>query len=198
MNTPILILAAGASSRMGRSKQMLVVDGEPLLVHSVKVALETGADVFVVIGANADAHQALLSRLPIYQVDHPQWKNGMGSSLKAGLKEILVANPSVTGVLVMLCDQPKVTRAHLENLLNTANRSDKEIVASQYNHTFGVPAIFKKAMFSSLLVLGDEAGAAKLIRSAPDNVEAVDFPDGSIDLDTPDDLARYTAGPGLQ
>jgi len=198
MSTPILILAAGASTRMGQPKQMLVVDGEPLLVHSVRVALETGAEVYVVIGAHADAHKALLSGLPIHMVEHPHWQNGMGSSLKAGLREILIANPTTTGVLVMLCDQPKVSRAHLETLLHRAARSEKEIVASHYDQTFGVPALFKQSMLSSLLTLGDEAGAAKLIRSHPDKVEVVDFPDGSIDLDTPGDVARYTARSGMQ
>jgi molybdenum cofactor cytidylyltransferase len=198
MNSPILILAAGASTRMGQPKQMLVVDGQPLLVHSVREALATGVDVFVVIGANAETHKTMLSGLPIHLVEHPQWLNGMGSSLKAGLKEILVAYPDATGVLVMLCDQPKVSRAHLEILQHRATRSEKEIVASHYNQTFGVPALFKQPLFSSLLALGDEAGAAKLIRSHPDKVEVVDFPEGSIDLDTPEDLARYTGSPGLQ
>lgn len=198
MNSPILILAAGASTRMGRPKQMLVVDGEPLLVRSVRVALETSSHVFVVLGANAKAHKALLSSLPIHVVDHPQWKLGMGSSLKAGLKEILSTYPEATGVLVMLCDQPKVSRAHLETLLNCAAQSEKEIVASHYDQTFGVPALFKQSMFSSLLALGDEAGAAKLIRNHSDKVEVVDFPEGTIDLDTPDDLARYTGSPGMQ
>jgi molybdenum cofactor cytidylyltransferase len=198
MDSPILILAAGASTRMGRPKQMLVVDGQPLLMHSVREATATGADVFVVIGAHAEEHKALLSSLPIHLVEHTQWQNGMGSSLKAGLKKILAANPAATGVLVMLCDQPKVSRAHLETLLNCAAQSEKEIVASHYDQTLGVPALFKQSMFSSLLALGDEAGAAKLIRNHPDSVEVVDFPEGSIDLDTPEDLARYTGRPGMQ
>lgn len=198
MNTPILILAAGASTRMGQPKQMLVVDGEPLLVHSVRVALATGADVFVVLGANAEAHKAVLRDHPVHLIDHPQWKNGMGSSLKAGLKEMLTANPAATGVLVMLCDQPRVSRDHLERLLNRAARSEKEIVASHYDQTFGVPALFKQSMFPSLLTLGDEAGAAKLIRNHSDKVDVVDFPGGGIDLDTPGDLERYLENPGLQ
>lgn len=192
MNTPILILAAGASTRMGQSKQMLVVDGKPLLVHSVRVALATGADVFVVLGANAEAHKAVLRDLPVHLIDHPQWKNGMGSSLKAGLKAILTAHPAATGVLIMLCDQPRVSSSHLRALLTQATRSEKAIIASRYHQTDGVPALFKQPVFSSLLVLSDEAGAAKFIRSHPDQVDVVDFPEGIIDLDTPDDVARYT------
>jgi molybdenum cofactor cytidylyltransferase len=192
MNSPILLLAAGASLRMGTSKQLLVVDGEPLLLRSVHAALEVSSDVTVVLGANAHAHRVVLGDLPIRIVDHPGWELGMGSSLKAGLKAIVATNPSATEVLVMLCDQPKVGGAHLKTILKEASRSDHEIIASRYQNTLGVPSLFKASVFSDLLGLADEAGASKLIRSHPEKVEAVDFPDGAIDLDTPDDVTRYT------
>jgi molybdenum cofactor cytidylyltransferase len=194
MNTPILLLAAGASSRMGRSKQMLVVDGEALLVSSVKAALEIGSPVFVVLGARAEEHKVLLKGFPVHIVYHPTWERGMGSSLKAGLKEILTMDPGTTDVLVMLCDQPRVNGGHLRTLMNRATHSPKAIIASAYHQTLGVPALFKNSLFPELLALADEAGAAKLIRSQPDRVEAVDFPDGVIDLDTPDDVVRYKNG----
>ncbi|MBL7850430.1 MAG: nucleotidyltransferase family protein [Cyclobacteriaceae bacterium] len=196
MNLPILLLAAGASSRMGRSKQMLVVDGEPLLVRSVRAALETGSPVFVVLGAKAEEHKSLLTDFPVRLVHHPSWERGMGSSLKEGLKAILAEGPGVTGVVVMLCDQPRVNSEHLRTLMNRAGNSPKTIIASAYHQTIGVPALFKSALFPQLLALGDEAGAAKLIRSQPDRVEAVDFPEGVIDLDTPDDVARYEGSHG--
>jgi molybdenum cofactor cytidylyltransferase len=192
MNTSILLLAAGASTRMGQSKQMLVIDGEPLLLRSAKAALETVSEVYVVLGANAEPHMSLLANLPLHIVLHTEWKKGMGSSLKAGLRKILAADPTLTQILVMLCDQPKVSSSHLRTLLTQAARSEKAIIASRYHQTDGVPALFKQPVFSALLVLGDEAGAAKFIRSHPDQVEVVDFPEGSIDLDTPDDVTRYT------
>ncbi len=195
MNSPILLLAAGASLRMGTSKQLLVVDGEPLLLRSVHAALEASSDVTVVLGANAHAHRVVLRDLSIRVVDHPGWELGMGSSLKAGLKAIVAANPAVTEVIVMLCDQPKVGGTHLKAILNEASRSNQEIIASRYHDTLGVPALFKASVFSELLKLSDEAGASKLIRNHPEKVEAVDFPDGAIDLDTPDDVAQYTSLP---
>lgn len=193
MNSPILLLAAGASLRMGTSKQLLVVDGEPLLLRSVHAALDASSDVTVVLGANAHAHRFVLRDLPIRVVDHSGWELGMGSSLKAGLKAIVATKPSATEVIVMLCDQPKVDSAHLKAILREASRSDQEIIASRYHNTLGVPALFKASVFSELLALGDEAGASKLIRSHPEKVKAVDFPDGAIDLDTPDDVTRYTS-----
>lgn len=198
MNSPILILAAGASHRMGRSKQLLKVDGEPLLLRAVKAALEASSEVTVVLGANTEAHRALLLDLPVHVVNHPMWELGMGSSLKAGLKDILAMDPAVKEVLVMLCDQPKVNGKHLKAIRNKASQSGREIIASRYQHTLGVPALFKASVLPELLRVGDEAGAAKLIRSHPGKVEAVDFPEGAIDLDTPDDVARYATRTGKQ
>lgn len=179
---------------MGRSKQLLEIDGAPLLVQSARVALSTGIPVTVVLGAEAEAHESVLRGLPVDQVLNPQWALGMGRSLKVGLQQILLTQPQTDAILVMLCDQPKVSAQHVRALLEKGQQTKKNIVASAYSNSLGVPALFKQPIFSDLLALDDSAGAAKLIRARPENVAVVPFPEGAIDLDTPEDVARYRDG----
>lgn len=195
MRTQILLLAAGGSSRMGQSKQLLKLEGEPLLVRATKTALASAVPVTVVLGAHANAHRAILAGLPVQIVENPDWEKGMGRSLKCGLSSVLATDPYLDAVLVMLCDQPKVTSAYLERMMRTASGSDKQIIASAYSATLGVPALFKAATFSMLYQLGDHAGAGAFIREHAGDTEQLDFPDGALDLDTPADVGQFLGLP---
>lgn len=96
----------------------------------------------------------------------------------------------------MVCDQPNISSAHLLRLQQQSGKTEKTIIASAYSGTFGVPALFKKEHLPDLQTIGDEAGAAKLIRKRPETVETVDFPEGTIDLDTPQDYEAFTSEGG--
>jgi molybdenum cofactor cytidylyltransferase len=193
MVTHILLLAAGSSSRMGQSKQLLCINGEPLLARAAKTALLTSPYVTVVLGAETDKSRRLLEDFSVHVVENSAWQRGMGSSIKAGLKAIHMSDPPAGAVLVMLCDQPGVTPAHLKELIATAIASQKAIVTSAYNDVQGVPAVFKSEMFHALAGIGDDSGAAKLIKQHADKTGFVVFPEGAIDLDTPEDIDRYLA-----
>lgn len=195
MSIAILLLAAGSSSRMGQSKQLMPVKGVPLLVRSVREALHACPDVSVVLGAQADAHRSVLVGLPVHLVVNTHWQLGMGSSLKLGLANILQVSPSVDGILVMVCDQPGATSSHLARLIRQASHSTKAIIASAYGNVRGVPALFKHQAFELLSSISDEAGASKVIRQHPELVDVIDLPGGDIDIDTPEDYHRFLNSP---
>ena len=115
----IILLAAGSSSRMGQSKQLLDVNGAPLLLHSVRAALESGAkSVNVILGANELAHREVIRNQPVSVISNHYWKSGMGSSIKAGLNHIVRKYSDTEAVIIMVCDQPAINAAHLGNLMS--------------------------------------------------------------------------------
>jgi molybdenum cofactor cytidylyltransferase len=185
----IILLAAGSSSRLGQSKQLVLVDGKTLLVKSALAALESGGErVIVVLGANASAHKKAIESLPVDFVINDEWAKGMGNSLKKGLNHLVSRYPQTEAVIIMVCDQPYLTGAHLITLITTYKKNRSELVASTYNQTLGVPALFNKSLFDQLLELDDAQGARKIIQHYKGNIDKVPFVHGEIDIDTPEDL----------
>ena len=188
----IIILAAGSSSRMGQSKQLLEIGGEQLLLKSTQVALQSIAEkVIVVLGANELAHRKVIEQLPCEIIVNEDWQQGMGSSLKKGMKELLHDVPKLEAVLVMVCDQPLLTFEHLNAIINKYELTKSEIVASYYSGSAGVPALFDKSLFEKLLNVEDQAGAKKIILQHKEVIQTIGFPQGSIDLDTPEDYQAF-------
>jgi molybdenum cofactor cytidylyltransferase len=191
MSIGIIVLAAGSSSRMKQSKQLLPIDEETLLHRAARAALNSGADhIAVVLGANRNAHRKIIKSLPVDIVLNKMWQAGMGASIRTGLQH-LTSHYNIDAVLVMVCDQPKVDGSHLLSLIETFRAADKSIVASHYNHLPGVPAIFDRLHFDEILRLGDQAGAKGIILKNPSTTQLVNFPEGSIDLDTPEDYEQF-------
>ncbi len=187
-----LILAAGSSSRMGTSKQLLPIGNMPLLRYTTMQAMESKVrSTTVVLGHAYELHHQAIMHLPVSIVTHTDWKKGMGSSMKAGLQKILTQTPSLDAVVIMVCDQPYLTTKLLNRLLDNFVASRKCIVASYYASVAGVPAVFDKKYFPDLLKVDDFAGARKLIKEFFADVRTVDFPEGSIDLDTPEDYQHF-------
>jgi molybdenum cofactor cytidylyltransferase len=185
----IILLAAGASSRLGQSKQLVLVNGKPLLAISALAALESGVDrVIVVLGANASAHKRAIETLPVDFVINDEWAKGMGNSLKKGLNYLISLYPQTEAVIIMVCDQPYLTEAHLITLITTYKKNRSELVASTYNQTIGVPALFNRSLFDQLLELEDSQGARKIIQNYKGNIDKIPLVHGEIDIDTPEDL----------
>ena len=188
----LIILAAGSSSRMGQSKQLLPVDGEPLLSWSVKVAIDSGlANIAVVLGANEKEHRKLIAGLPIQVISNSTWEKGIGNSLKAGVENMIRDKPTINGVVIMVCDQPRVSAGHIKNLLARHEETAKPIIASGYGQSAGVPAFFENRYFPALLKLDDNQGAKQLILKNHADMDIVDFPEGLTDLDTKEDYLKY-------
>ncbi|MBN8577776.1 MAG: nucleotidyltransferase family protein [Cyclobacteriaceae bacterium] len=188
METGIILLAAGNSSRLGQSKQLIHLQGVPLLRKCAVEALKTTCPVMVVLGANAAAHQAVLTDLQLDSIVNTTWQSGMGNSLKAGLAALLSKLPGMQAVMILVCDQPYLSANHLTNLLTAAQTHSQPIVASAYAGTVGVPVLFKKDFFEVLLHLPNHAGARKILEQSAQHVYSLPFDKGEIDLDTPQDL----------
>ena len=187
----IVILAAGSSSRMGQSKQLLEIDGEPLLRRMAKVALGVDPDeLIVVLGSNREEHQKVTEDLAVKTVYNSNWQKGIGSSIKTGVYHLLQQLPSANAAMILVCDQPLLTTFHLKKLKHAFISSVAPVVAMVYSDTVGVPAIFAKSLFDDLLNLPDDKGAKIVIEKNPSAL-TVPFPEGAMDLDTPDDYEKF-------
>jgi len=192
----IILLAAGNSSRMGTSKQMLSVNGHTLLEHSVNCAVGSQIpNVIVVFGSHAHDHQAALKGRPITMEINQEWASGIGSSLKAGLKKAIQSYPNVQAIMVLVCDQPLLSSVHINRMASAYFQSRPLAVASQYNNgVVGVPALFDRSIFSSLMQLDDKLGAREILNKLNQELTLIPFVGGEIDLDTPEDYHRYING----
>ena len=194
MNLGGIILAAGSSSRMGQSKQMLEVNGETLLRKTVQTVLTTPIQhIVVVLGANEINHRDSLSGLAIDIIVNHRWSNGMGTSIKAGM-EFLSRTGGIDAVVIFVCDQPLLSAEVILGLISEYQTSGKQIVASSYSHSAGVPAIFDKSLFNALLDLPDEHGAKKIIERDISETALVPFAGGEIDLDTMEEYKKFVDG----
>ena len=107
-----ILLAAGASTRLGHPKQLVRFQNQSLLRRSAALALESGAEpVYVVLGSYAANLQPELEGLAVKVVVNPDWEEGMGSSLRCGIAEMQRETPGASSVLVLVCDQPLLTIA---------------------------------------------------------------------------------------
>lgn len=183
-----IVLAAGASTRLGVPKQLLRVEGETLLRRSVRAALEAGCSpVAVVLGPQAGIMFSDLNGLNAIPVVNANWRSGMASSLHAGLIELARHEPEPPNVLILVCDQPAVTSEIIQSLLANHAQHGKLITASAYANTRGVPAVFSAAVLPELLELTGDEGARAVIGRVPARVADFDFADGATDVDTPED-----------
>ena len=183
-----VILAAGSSSRMGQSKQLLPWQNDTLLRHAVATALAAQlGPVHVILGSKSVEHLAVLENLPVSTHVNPHWEAGMGSSLKFGLKNI---NTASDGLIVMVCDQPFVTAEHLRNLVSDYRAKSVDIVASEYGGTKGVPAFFAPKMFGELASISDREGARSIIAKQSDRISSIHLEKGEEDIDTYEQYLR--------
>jgi len=190
----LLILAAGASTRFGRPKQLLPYRGRSLLRHAAETALgSTCRPIVVVLGAHAERLAGEVSDLPVRVVENPRWPRGMGTSLRAGLEALCLAEPGMGAVVITLCDQPRVSAHTIDSIVERYRESRKPIVASEYGGVLGAPALFDRALFEDLLALGEASGAKEIIATRRGDVCAVPFPEGAIDIDTPQDYEKHRA-----
>lgn len=184
----IILLAAGASSRLGRPKQLLLYQGKTLLQHGIQVAIDTGTkSIIVVLGANTNFLIKETANQSIEVILNEQWKEGMASSIRCGIHKLLERAPELNAVIIMVCDQPYVTTKLLNDLMIKHQETGKPIVASSYENNQGTPALFDKTIFASLLELKGDVGAKRIMKANPDLVALVNFPLGEIDIDTEED-----------
>jgi len=188
-----VVLAAGASSRFGSPKQLVRVQGRPLLHLAVSRAVEVaGHAVTVVLGAHAMQLAPLLRHSPATVVVNRDWAEGIASSIRIGIARLPA---TCEGALLMLADQAAVTAEDLKRLVGAWHGQPTNIAAAQYEATSGVPAIFPRGDFPSLATLRGDQGARSLLRRNADRITRVAMAAAAIDIDTPEDLLRLTTEP---
>ena len=183
-----IVLAAGGSLRMGRPKQLLLIDGQPMVRRVVQAVCGAGLDqVVVVTGAHAAGVVQALAGLPVDFASNEAWTEGMSTSLREGLG---VLRPEIQASLIALADQPALTSNVLAALVARYCATRAPIVAPVYQGRRGNPVLFDRRLFDELLAVeGDQGGRPLLIRYATE-VEQVEMNDPAVILDV-DTLEDY-------
>lgn len=194
----LVLLAAGGSRRFGAPKQLLRYQGESLLRRAAKSAQASRCEpVAVVLGAEAERLKEELVGLSVLRVVNPHWHAGIGTSIQAGLKALITAVPDLEGALFTLCDQALIDSPHLNLLVETFIASKAPVIASRYAGTFGVPALFHRALFPDLCVLSGGRGAKEVIARHLPYAHLIDLPEACLDIDTPGEYWRLCNTPPL-
>jgi 4-nitrophenyl phosphatase len=192
-----VVLAAGASTRLGQPKQLLDWGGVPLLARVTDVALSAGlTPVIVVLGSQAEAVRTALEGRPVQVVMNWRWQQGMSTSVQVGLAML---PPETEATVFLQCDQPLITADLLRALVARFEQTHAPIVHPTYADQRGTPALFARRLFPELATItGDEGGRGLIIRHARD-VATVEITDPRIlaDIDTPADYERLRAS-GVQ
>jgi len=184
--TAILILAAGSASRMGKIKQLLPYKNTTLLEWAIEQAQKsTVKDVFCVLGANKDVIEKQLSTKTVEVIYNPNYKDGLSTSIVTGIDFLQEHNFDNT--LIMLADQPHVTSEYLNSLIEVSKNNPSSIIASSYQGSVGVPAVFPKKYFYHLLSLKADKGAKNFLLQHNNNVIKVNSSQNLLDIDTPED-----------
>jgi molybdenum cofactor cytidylyltransferase len=186
----VVLLAAGASSRLGQPKQLLQIDGVSLLRRAAVAALATQPfEAWAILGAEAERCAIELDGLAVQTQLFADWQQGMGASLACGLRAL---TPSIDGVLVVLCDQPALSVAHLQQLVTRWSERPESAVASAYADVLGVPAVLPRAWFADLENLRGDRGARDLLRERHDRVIPIPAPSLQHDIDEPQEARHWT------
>lgn len=191
MSLPAVVLAAGASRRLGYPKQLVELEGLPLVRRAALAALEAGfAPVRVVLGCRGDEVALALSGLPVIPLRNSDWEEGMASSLRTGLQGL----PDAPGVLLLVCDQVALAPSVLVQLREAFEAAPDRPAACTYGGIVGIPALFPRVWWPRLEALHGDQGARALLREAP--VTSVPWPEGEWDLDNAHDGGRMRLPPG--
>ncbi|MFT3790895.1 MAG: nucleotidyltransferase family protein [Rudaea sp.] len=185
----VVVLAAGASQRLGQPKQLLLHHGETLVRRAARLAVETRPrDAVVVLGFDADSISRQMENLPIRRVDCTDWRLGLGTSLRAGVDALL---PECAGVLVLLCDQPELDAQHLASLCRAWGSAADRGAASFYANRLGAPALLPRTWFDALDA-GSDRGMRDLLAQRAGRIDAIANEALALDVDRPDDLRRLS------
>ncbi len=183
-----IILAAGASRRMGRSKQLLMWRGKLFICQVANTALDAGlSPVVVVTGAEADEVRAALADLPVEIVHNPDWAEGQSTSVRAGLQSL---PPDTRAVIFFLADQPHIPTTLVRALVEQYTQTLSPIVAPLVGDRRGNPVLFDRNTFSDLMSLHGDAGGRLVFSRYPITHVPWNDPNLLLDVDTLEDYER--------
>jgi xanthine/CO dehydrogenase XdhC/CoxF family maturation factor/CTP:molybdopterin cytidylyltransferase MocA len=178
------VLAAGASTRLGRPKQLVSFRGEPLVRSVTRAALASACErVAVIVGAEPSV-EAALHELPVQCVANPAWQEGIASSVRAAVA--WAREQRAAGLVLVLADQPLLSSEHVDRLL-FALRAGAPAAGSRYGDVLGVPAAFASSKFDDLAALQGDRGATRLLGET-EQVVTISWPQGYLDVDSESDV----------
>jgi molybdenum cofactor cytidylyltransferase len=179
--TSAVILAAGTSTRIGAVKQLLPLDGRPLLQHVLdNVRASAVRDVVLVLGSSAEAIRREIDAQNVHVVLNENYQQGMGTSLRAGLSAV---DPEAEAALIVLADQPFVRPATLNQLIAEHRRSRAQIVIPTYRGFRGNPVLLDRSVFPEVMALGGDIGCRAIFGEHPQGILKVPVDDVGILLD---------------
>jgi molybdenum cofactor cytidylyltransferase len=183
-----VILAAGASTRMGTPKLLLPFGGEPLIRCTARQVCDAGFDeVLVVLGHAHEQTLAALDGLPIRHAINGHYESGMGSSFRTAIEHL----PDSDAAMFALADQPFVTTNEYRTVLETYRRQAPALVSVRYGDVMAPPHLFQKEFFPELARL--QHGARSLLQKYHERATVLHFAaDLLMDIDTPEDYERAT------
>ncbi len=195
MKLRALVLAGGASERFGHNKLISEHPKGGTLVGSVLRAITPlSIDTLVVTGKWHHDIEGVLATQPVVLSYNDQWQHGIGASVAHGVATLMHHWPDTTHIFVCVGDLPAVTEASLKHLKDTAEAHPQLIVASQWDGTVGVPAIFPVRYKKTLCSLNGDRGAARLIHqqlaTSPPGGMTVSHPEAKWDIDYQGDWHR--------
>ena len=194
-----VVLSAGESSRMGRPKALLPVDGVRFIEKIVTALKSTRvAKIIAVLGHDADEMRQQIGDLPVTMVVNPNYKQGQLSSLVAAIDSIQSSkdSASVDGILVHLVDHPYINPDLVNLMIDRFHETKKLIVVPRYQGRRGHPVIFSSALFAELLAAPLDQGAKTVVHAHRDETLEIDTEDEgvTIDIDTPEEYRKHVEG----
>jgi CTP:molybdopterin cytidylyltransferase MocA len=191
--TAIIILAAGGSRRLGRPKQLLSVLGEPLLRRVVRMAADAAPDhLIVVLGSSASDCVPVIKDCNADIVVNPFWECGLAGSIRLGVER--AEEEGANAVLLLLADQPWLNSEVIKRFLDRMSGQTDLIISARYDGILGAPMMFGSDWFPQLKKLEGDQGAKNLVPKEGGRIDVIDWSEGAIDVDTPEDLAGLMRG----
>lgn len=191
LKVSIVILAAGASTRMGKPKQLLPWNDSNLLNHAVKTARYSKAtDVTIVLGANFKEISNTILDNEVNILHNKYWANGMGTSIALAVDH-LNTKKNIDAILIMLVDQPFLTSNDLNMLINKFLKHRTIVATTNIKMKLGVPAVFSKLFFKELVKLDKDEGAKSILKKKKDIVKTVHLDNSTVDIDTEEEYNTF-------
>jgi molybdenum cofactor cytidylyltransferase len=183
---PVLLLAAGSSTRMGQPKQLLPWGNSTLIEHQIKILIKTGNPVNVILGFKSDFILPIIENYTVNIFINADWESGIGSSISFGITQIMQKYPMADGALICLLDQPLVTTSYYKRMSDNWQPGSQQIMVSKSGSGWtGVPVLFDKYYFQDLSKLKNDQGARKIIQQHEKHVIIVEGGELIEDMDTP-------------
>jgi CTP:molybdopterin cytidylyltransferase MocA len=181
-----VVLAAGRGERFGGVKQLAEIDGQPMVCRACELARAVcGENTLLVTGHDSAAVLSAAGDSVGFVVVNDRHDDGIGSSIAVAARTL---EHTAGGILLLLADQPLITSAHLQDMIDCSDRGTDEVVATSFDGNRGPPVLFPPGAFRELSKLAGDRGARSLLDDPKFKVKTVAFEDAAVDIDTPDQL----------